>query len=348
MIDHDKIIQFIKMHGPLLPVQLSKEFKQDTIIMGAVLSELASAKKIFISNAKIGSSPVYYMKEQSYKLQDLYKHLNEKDQRAYDLLRQKKVLRDKELTPLLRVSLRQIKDFAVPITVKVGKNEELFWRWYLVSQDEAGKLIRPIFVKQEIRPKKQAPASESREKSGKPDKTDKSRQRLFKKQGKPKQESRPKPILKQKPALKPLRKPVPRQASEPRIKPLKQAKLTLGPAETAQKTTEIDIEEIKDRLHSKIKRFFNKKEITIKSANVIRKNTEIEYTLSVPSPVGKIAYYSKAKSKKRVNDSDLASAYVRGQMKKLPVLFIITGSLTKKAKEMLSTEFDNLKVVRIS
>ena len=79
----------------------------------------------------------------------------------------------------------------------------------------------------------------------------------------------------------------------------------------------------------------------------IRKKSEIDLIISVPSGVGNIEYFCKAKNKKRINHADLSSAFVQGQLKKLPVLFITTGSLTKKAKEMLGNEFKNIKINKL-
>ena len=67
----------------------------------------------------------------------------------------------------------------------------------------------------------------------------------------------------------------------------------------------------------------------------------------MPSVVGEVDYYCKARKKKRINDGDLSSAYVQGHVKKLPVLFLTTGELTKKAKEMLGKEFQNMIVKQV-
>ena len=49
----------------------------------------------------------------------------------------------------------------------------------------------------------------------------------------------------------------------------------------------------------------------------------------------------------KTNDKDLSSFYVDGQMKKLPILYITTGELTKKAKEKLEKEFTTISVLII-
>jgi len=44
------------------------------------------------------------------------------------LLMQKKILRDKTAEPIVRVALRSIKDFAVPLQVKINDNVEIFMK----------------------------------------------------------------------------------------------------------------------------------------------------------------------------------------------------------------------------
>ena len=68
--------------------------------------------------------------------------------------------------------------------------------------------------------------------------------------------------------------------------------------------------------------------------------------MKVPSAVGDLEYYCKAKSKKKITEIDLNAVFVQGQLKKLPVLFLITGDLTKKAQELLTTELNKGIIVR--
>ncbi|MBN1376875.1 hypothetical protein JW949_00925 [Candidatus Woesearchaeota archaeon] len=87
--------------------------------------------------------------------------------------------------------------------------------------------------------------------------------------------------------------------------------------------------------------FFGKKNIEVIEKEIIRK-TEIDFIVNVPSGLGRIKYYCKAKKKKSCNDGDLSSVYIKGQTKKLPVLFLTTGKITKKAKEMAENELKGI------
>ncbi len=310
MIDKDKVLQLVRMKGPVLPVHISKEFKTDTLTMAAILSELCNNQQLLLSHTKIGGSPVYYTKEQKPKLQDLYKHLNEKDKKTFDLLKEEKIIRDSEHTPLIRVSLRNIKDFAKPLEVNINNNKEIFWKWYLLEKDEAINLIKIQIGVQKPRVPTPKPKEE------------------------PKKET--KEEIKQEP---PKIKQKTEQLQVPKEKPV----------ETEQESLkQFDDSKINDPFYLKTKNFFNQKGIIIDDIKIIRKKSEIDYTIMIPSPVGTITYYCKTKNKKKINDGDLAAAVISGESKKLPVFFITTGELTKKAKTMLGKEFKNLKLAKLT
>jgi hypothetical protein len=62
----------------------------------------------------------------------------------------------------------------------------------------------------------------------------------------------------------------------------------------------------------------------------------------VPTAVGQMKYYCKAKNKKKSNDGDLSIAYLKGQSMSLPTLFLTPGDLSKHAAEMIGKEFKQL------
>ncbi len=88
--------------------------------------------------------------------------------------------------------------------------------------------------------------------------------------------------------------------------------------------------------------FFNEKNITVKSIKQIKKNKEYEYIIKIPSAIGELEYFCRGKDKKSINENDIANAFVAGQTKKRPVLFITTGKITKKAENSLPKEFPGL------
>jgi len=309
MDSKEKVIQTIRIRGPVIPAQIAKVIGTDILMASATLSELVSNNVLKISHVKFGSTPLYYLPGQESKLQDFAKNLHEKEKKTYDLLMQKKVLRDKTSEPIVRVALRNIKDFAVPLQVKINDNIEIFWKWYLTTNEEAAGVIK-IMVKDDKpkEPKKEIkPAQETITR---------------KEQEKPKEEQ--KQIKREE-----LKKVVPEKEVKKEEKKI-----------FVDKTAE-------DKFLTEIKRFFEKSNINLIEEKIVKKNSDLDLVIEVPSAVGSLIYYCKAKSKKRISDSDLSSAFVQGQLKKLPILFLTKGELTKKAKDMLPKEFKNIKIKKI-
>jgi len=142
METNEKILAIIKEKGPILPVQASKEINETILMTSARLSELLSAKHIKISNLKVGGSPLYYSAGQEDQLQKFTDNLNGMEKKAYDLLLQNKILKDSKQEPAIRVALREIKDFAIPLQVSYENKTEIFWKWYLMDNNEAEPLIK--------------------------------------------------------------------------------------------------------------------------------------------------------------------------------------------------------------
>jgi len=149
METNDKILELIKVKGPVVPSNISKDINYDILMTSAHLSDLSSQNKLKISNIKIGSSPLYYLPGQESSLQNFSHHMHEKEKKAFDLLKEKKILRDNKLEPVIRVALREIKDFAVQLIVTYQDNKEIFWKWYLIGKEEAEKLTKAILLDKE-------------------------------------------------------------------------------------------------------------------------------------------------------------------------------------------------------
>ncbi len=332
MVDKQKILDFVKRKGPILPVQLSNELKESTFITGALLSELVKSGHIKVSTVKVGGSPLYYVDEQKHKLQEYSDHLNEKDREAYEILKERLVLYDKELTPLLRVSLRKINDFAVPVKVHVNNNEELFWRWYLTPISKVEELLKKRF-QQESQDNKTTTS----------DATDTKEETKIKEQEKNEEKTN---------TQKETTGEQQTQQNNLEAESSKQTNQeTFANSESfgkEQQTQPKDSSKVQDSLQKMAEDFFKSNEIKVNSVKVIKKNKEIEFLIKVPSAIGEIDFFCRAKEKKKLNENDIANAFVSGQTKKRPVLLLITGELTKKAKESLHTEFTNVIVNYLS
>ncbi|MFC1753764.1 cell envelope integrity protein TolA [Thermoproteota archaeon] len=340
---HVKVLQLVKIKGPVIPSQINKEIEVDVMMGSAILSELVDKGQLKISNIKIGSSPLYYASGQESKLLQFISHLNPKDRDTVELLRQKKILKDKNLEPLRRVSLRQIKDFAVPLNVTINNEAILFWKWYLISNEEAGNLIRPMLQKGMPKVQKpQPPVQKKTEETEKPVQKQTEQNQI---------ESVKKEQAKQKQAEMQKQSQEARiNADAQNIKKEMQSKLD-APSERGakpeDKQEQKSIEIPKDRFFRKINKYLEENNISIIDYKINRKESDIELTVKIPSSVGSLTYFCKAKNKKKFNDGDLSSVFIEGQRKKMPILFLVTGDLTKKAKEVLESEFKNMSVKRL-
>ncbi len=145
-----KALEFVRKAGPALPVQVSKEIGRDSFFAGAILSDLVDGKQVLVSHAKIGGSPVYYVRGQEQKLEVLFNYMPMKEKEAFSLLKTKKVLRDREQEPSIRVALRSLKDFAVPLEVGVGGIVEIFWKWHLTDNQEAESFIKENYLEMPV------------------------------------------------------------------------------------------------------------------------------------------------------------------------------------------------------
>ncbi|MBN1793097.1 hypothetical protein JW826_05425 [Candidatus Woesearchaeota archaeon] len=338
-IDKDYVLKLVQEKGPLIPIHLRKDLDTDTIMIGAVLSQLVSEGKVKVTSVKIGGTPLYYTPGSEDKLANFMRYLNEKDRRAAELLQEQKVLKEVDQDPLVRVCLRNIKDYAKPLEVNVKGQKEIYWKWYLMPTQEAEAMILKNLKEEEAR---QAPPVEQTRAA-------------------PEQ----KPVQKQAPASE---KAVIQAAPSSGNHPI-QARVDEKKKETVAekpKTHKRDVkedrkaEEVQERLgkpkesldaekdsfFQEVRRYLYDNSIVISDYKILRK-TEIDLYVSVPTRLGSQEYFCKAKSKKRVNDGDLSSAYIQGQNTKLPILFLTPGELTKKAKDMLDKEFKGMTVKRI-
>lgn len=305
METRERIVEIVNAKGPVLPVQVSKEIGTNILMASAHLAELTASNRLKISAIKVGGSPLYYLPGQESMLQKYIGGMNDKEKKAYDLLQQNKILRDSEQEPVIRVALREIRDFAVPLNVNHNNNKEVFWKWYLTGNEEAEQLIKSKLDVIEKPAEKKSEEEPVEKKVG--------------------QEQIQKKDIQQKIEEK--------QVIQKQLKEKKEARKYKKDRE--------------DNFLKDIIKFFEKNRINVINTETIKKSSEIDFVVEIPSVVGNLQYYCKARNKKRISDSDLSSAYVKGQFKKLPILVISTGDLSEKAQEILAKELNNITFKKI-
>ncbi|MEM4253889.1 MAG: hypothetical protein QXR48_00670 [Candidatus Woesearchaeota archaeon] len=322
-LDYRDRIRAMIEQRPVQPTQVAKELLTDSMLASAMLSEMSEKGLLKVSHLKVGSSPLYYHPDHPEHLLDFVQHLNEKDRKTVYLLREKKVLNDAALDPLTRVSLRSIKDFAKPLDVVVDGNKLLFWKFYLLTDEEAAEVIKQSFQQQAPAPAAEAPKV----------------QKPRKPRAKKVKVEPPQTIV------APAEQAV-QQVSAPKSEPVAgisraEESKPVVPAEAASQALSTD-----DPFLQKLIAFFASSNITVLEQVVLKKKNEYDFVIQLSSPVGNLNYYCKAKNKVKVGEADLSHAYVQGQLRKLPVLFLSPGTLTKPASELLK-ELKGLTVKQV-
>lgn len=360
----EQILGFLRTSGPTIPSKVAKIIDTDILIASAHLSDLSSQSKVKISHLKIGGTPLYYLPGQE---QQLFKfaagNINPKDMQVLERLREEKILRESELDLLPRVALRSLKDFAIPLNVRTREGSELFWKWHLLSAEKTNARIKEVIIGKKEMPgdfvKPEPKLEEKREEAEKTrepiteakETEDRNEKRSEEKKVRETEREEKKEIEEEKQE---------EEESKDQTKTQQKKLLTeKKPPEKKQEVAEIPIlskdkpkrkrrSAIAEEFLPVIKGLCKELKIEIEEEDVVRKNSELNLLVKVPSVVGKMTYFCKAKKKKRCDEKDISAAYMEAQIKKLPLLFLHTNEINKKAKEMLDTgAFENTIVKKI-
>lgn len=301
------VLEILKRRGPSLPSQISGEIKLSLLFTSALLSEMVSDNTVKLSYLKIGGSPLYLLQGQEAMLENFIKHLHAKEKEAFELLKEKQILGDEEIEPVQRVCLAAMKDFAIQMKLNFHNQTKTFWRYYLLSEEEASKKVEEYFAgmpKILVEVEKKIPEFE------KPDEI----QETIKK-------------LKEEKAIRSFAEAKPEVKQEP--EKVEEQKI-LHP--------ELLKKKLKRRVPTKKRQDFNSKVLDyIKEKEMfILKNFDEDNKLCIAeteSKIGSIKFLVFSLHKKSINESDLSLAFTEGQHEKLPVLLVTNGKLTKKAEE---------------
>ncbi len=297
----ERVFELVDRSGPLLPSVIAKEFRITNIFASALLSELVSNKRLKISKAKIGGSPLYYSKNQESRLVDLLKgNVGQKPREALELLKEKRILRDRDCLPYERVALRELEDFAIPVRLTINEVEEIFWKWYLLQDDEAKDLISSQLEHLYSPKKEEIKVHEAKKEEIKVEEVEVEVVKESKKKKKFLQE-----------VLVDKAKPI--ESSE---------------------------------FEKQVIQYLKKKEIKILEKTPIGKK-EFNFIVQIPSNVGELSYFVKARHKKSLSEGDLLLAFTEGQNLKFPTLFISSGDITKKAKEYMTKNLKGMSFQRL-
>jgi len=306
-----KILEIIKRRGPSLPVHIANETELSMLFSSAFLSELLDDKQIEISNLKVGGSPLYYFKDQKSQLENFIKHLDPKEQEAFEKLRERSLLEDEALEPAIRVALRNIKDFAFSFEF----NRKLYWRIYSIDENQA--------------------IANLKEKS---EEHFKSKEIIIEEPQEEKEEIEFVPKIE---TIIEKREPIQSIIEEiPRKQPIEN-QIEIVSEKPKPKIKETEKEFVKNIIET-----LQKEDIELLEESLARKK-EYQGRIRINSDLGKIEFFLIAKDKKKVTENDFAVAMQKSQTEKLPILFMSPGELAKRAQAFLDDWRNLLKFKRI-
>ena len=252
------------------------------------------------------------------------KYLNSKEKEAFLLIKARKLLDDEKMEPAIRVALRAIKDFAVPLKIKIDDNAKLFWKHFLISDEEVKTIAQGLF------PDRKKP-QESRNDQ------DDVQETLVKKTE-----------FKDKPSIQEL--VVKKQENSIEKKEEIGKKVVM---ETKENTDEIKPKkERKKKIAEEskfvrnLKEYLVAKEIELLDIKEEKKN-QILAKVRLDTLFGKQEFYLVGKDKKKITEDDLIIGLQKAQEEKMPLLLMAPGEIDKKAVDYIKTWRNLIKFEKV-
>lgn len=304
----EKILLILKRRGPSLPVHVTKETGLSILFASAFLSELVADRLIKYTDMKVGSSPIYFLNEQAYMLERFSQYLNNREKEAFILLREKKFLKDEEQTPVIRVALREIKDFAIPF----NKDGKTIWRYYLVPESEFSQSIQEITPEIQVKPTKEIKETKETKEE---EVEEKAIEVILEKPKETKKESQKElNILDKQSSQKKVKVKETKEKSKPKTK-----------KKEKKKTTKND-----ENFFNKVKEWIAKNSMEILDIESFNKN---ELRLKIKNNGEELLLV--AYNKKRVTDSDLIKNSKKAKEVGLKYMVISMGETQKKITDLI-------------
>lgn len=304
----NRILSIIKNKGPSYPAQVSKEAGVSPLFTAAFLSELVKDRQLKMSSMKVGSSPIYYASGQEPQLENFVKYLNSKEREAFEKLKSSEVLEDLSQQPAIRVALRNISDFAIPINVRIDGETKLFWRHSQFPENQTRDRIREMLSPSNIPKLKQKETVLIQVKEEpKNEETIPTPTEIVTRQIETRQiESQIEPLIKE--TEKIIEKPMKRKPRKEKI--------------------------ISSKFAESVKDYLATKDIEVLEEVMIKKK-EFVAKIRTDESFGKQEFYLIAKDKKKVNQDDLTIAIQHAQSQRMPALFLSSGSLDANASSYI-------------
>jgi exonuclease SbcC len=312
-----KIINYLSEKGPSIPNRIAKIIEMSPIFTSAILSELIGEKRVKISNIKIGSSPVYLLPGQEADLEAVaIENLTGPKKEAYLKLKENLVLIDKSQPPHIRVALRSIKDFAIPLKL----NEDIIWKYLTLENEKVTQILQKRY---NIRENKKEETQENLVVEN--------------------EESKVIPNNNDIQENKEIKQEETQENNE-----VKQE--NKEPQETQETNSKEENEDKKIKTASdflnQIKSFLKKKNIDFLEESSLDKK-EIIATARINTLIGQMKFLLIVKNKKKLLEKDIKEAYDKAIKQRLPCILLYYSELTKKTMDYYKEYRDIVKLLKI-
>ena len=327
---HKKIIGVLDEKGPSLPINIAKALEISSLFISAFLSELTNQKRIKVSSLKVGGSPLYYLKGQEKKLEDYYKYLHPRESEAFLLLREHRVLKDRDQDPATRVALRSIKDFSVGFKM----DNEIYWRFVSVSKEEVDGILNGNVIEEKVEEEKNIEEEKVEEEKIEEEKIEESVQEKVREVVEEKVEEK---IEKENPRM-----------IEPVVKEVKIKSESDNKFNNPLVMDKVIKKKEKPRSEfvQQVISFINERGLQIVEEKDY-KAKEYNCVVQIKSELGIINFLTQAKDKKRITESDFKKLLSNAQSIPLPAFMLYTGEIGNSAKDYLKEYSSVLKAKRI-
>ena len=101
------------------------------------------------------------------------------------------------------------------------------------------------------------------------------------------------------------------------------------------------------KFYNNIISYFADNNINVLSEELVKKDKEFDFIIELPSALGNLRYFVKAKSKPNINDADVSMAFSDGQDKKLPIILLSNGKTSKKANELIEKKLKGQIILKL-
>jgi hypothetical protein len=297
------------------------------LFASAFLSELFSDKKIKMSYMKVGSSSLYFIPGQEPQLEKFSNYLKSREKDAFIRIKEKKILKDSEQEPAIRVALRSIRDFAIPLK----KNNETYWRYFTTSESEFKEEQKPIEEHEYVEPKPKVFDTKEREISEKIIRDIKIEDIENLREEKEKLEK----IIKEKPEEKLEEKTLGEKTKErldkqeSREEPKKISKKTIKKKKISTKKT---IQKSNEKFFNQVKDFLSRESIEISNIEGFGKD-EIFLRIKSDGEEKLLVAYNK----KRIGENEIIKANKKALELHLRYIILSMGEMGKKLSNLIES-----------